>query len=185
LLIGQTPDISYGATLREKAAAVPGLQLQMYGKFSRHELPHLLRGVDCVVVPSLVPEAGPIVPREALGLGVPVLASKLGALPELIAEGENGYTFNPRTSGELAAIFRQLTCDETLLDHLRAGARRSPVVTLAAHAERVRAVYERAIQDFRSRCANSTSVSELEFLHKTLIEQEHGRQMTLTVGQRR
>jgi len=174
LVIGQSPDQAYRARLFRKAADVPGLKLQMYGKFSRQELPLLLRGVDCVVVPSLVPEAGPIVPREALGAGIPVVASRLGALPELIIDGENGLTFDPTHPAELAAILRRLASDPELLTRLRAGARRSAVVTTAGHAERVRAVYDSAVEEFRNRTLDRPGSLEFDLLHDALLERERG-----------
>ncbi len=70
LVLGQVLPLEevriYIRKLREQAASIPGLELRLYGTFRRDEIPFLLGDVDCVVVPSLVPEAGPQVPREAL-----------------------------------------------------------------------------------------------------------------------
>ena len=174
-MIGHAPDRAYAARLREKAAAIPGLNLQIFGKFSRTELPLLLGDVDCVVVPSLVPEAGPIAPREALACGVPVLASRLGALPELIREGENGFTFDSARPADLAAILRRLAHSSELLPRLREGARRSAVTSLADHATRVRAAYGTAIERFRNRPADSIPEQEFDFLHDALAQRERER----------
>jgi len=181
-VIGQTVDGEYAARLREKAAAVSGLNLQIYGKFSRSDLPLLLRGVDCVIVPSQVPEAGPIVPREALACGVPVVASRLGALPELITEGENGFTFDPDCPEQLAAIFRRLADEENLLPRLRAGARKSPVVTSAQHAKCVRDVYEGALGSCSKTLTQSLQAAELDFLYDALLERERHPRTTLAIG---
>ena len=121
-LAGHAPDEPhvrrYVAGLRRQAADVPGLRLEVHGTYEPHELPGLLADTDCVIVPSLVPETGGLVPREALALGVPVLVSRLGALPELVTEGENGFTFGilheRETTGvrlvtpEVEDAFRQL-----------------------------------------------------------------------------
>jgi glycosyltransferase involved in cell wall biosynthesis len=172
LVLGQSDPNKreYVAELRERAATIPGLQMRLYGSYQRAELPHLLRDVDCVVVPSLVPEAGPIVPREALARGVPIVAARLGALPELVAEGENGFTFEPTRPGELAAILRRLARDEGLLDRLRQGVRNTPVVTVAGHAEAVRAVYREAAEDilYKSSPCGADAL-ETRFLHEALI----------------
>jgi glycosyltransferase involved in cell wall biosynthesis len=177
LLIGHTHDRAYGAKLREKAAAIPGLQLQFYGSFSRNELPLLLGTADCVIVPSLAPEAGPIAPREALAAGVPVVASRRGALPELIVEGQNGLIFDAARPSELTEILRRISRDPELLPRLRAGARNSPVTTVAEHAQRVREVFQSAIEDFSRGSREAPDTTEFDFLQQALQEwgaMEHG-----------
>ncbi len=172
LLIGEMPEPSYAASLREKAAGIPGLKLQMYGRYSGSELRFLLRGTDCLIVLSLVPEAGPMVPREALESGIPVAVSNLGALPENIVESGNEFIFDPFQPAELAAILRRLANDVGLLPRLRAGAHRSTVTSTVTHAERIRAIHEEAVEDFRSRPEDRTGISEFEFLHHAIAERE-------------
>jgi glycosyltransferase involved in cell wall biosynthesis len=53
-----------------------------------------LRSYDLLVLPSLL-DGRPLVVMEALSLGVPVLASRVGALPELIDHGTNGWLCEP------------------------------------------------------------------------------------------
>ncbi|MFH1145732.1 MAG: glycosyltransferase family 4 protein [bacterium] len=43
------------------------------------------------VVPSLAPETFGLTVAESLSCGTPVMVNKIGALPELVREGENGY----------------------------------------------------------------------------------------------
>jgi glycosyltransferase involved in cell wall biosynthesis len=170
LVIGQTPNQHYVNELHEQAAKIPDLNFRFYGAFKQAEFPYLLSDVDCAVAPSLVPEAGPLVPREVLARGVPVLASRVGALPEIVADGENGLTFDPNRPAELAAILRRLLEDEDLLPHLRAGALRTPVVTVAEHTRAIRGVYQQAIEHLMAdptvRCPD---LSELGFLHEALV----------------
>ena len=138
--------------------------------FPRDEFPFLLGDRDFVVVPSLVPEAGPQVPREALAQGVPVLVSRLGALPETISEGDNGLAFDPRRPEELAALLRRVRQEEGLLSRLREGARRTPVVTVADHAAAVRAVYQEAgAAALREGAAPAADLAEANFLHEALV----------------
>src|SRR5262249_10272681 len=153
--------------LREQAATISGLKLCVYGEFKRAELPYLLDDVDCVIVPSLIPEAGPQVPREALAHGLPVIASRLGALPGLVAGGGNGFTFDPTRPGELAAILRRLARDEGLLGRLRQGARVTPVMTVSSHAGAVRAVYQEAAEDLLHQYSHFRADDvETRFLHE-------------------
>jgi glycosyltransferase involved in cell wall biosynthesis len=65
------------------------------------ELTPWLSSYDLLVLPSVV-DGRPVVVMEALSLGVPVLASRVGALPELIHEGTNGWLCAPLDIGQFA-----------------------------------------------------------------------------------
>jgi glycosyltransferase involved in cell wall biosynthesis len=115
----------YADEVRQAANAVDGLELRMYGAYERELLPALLAGVDLVVVPSVWRESFSIVGQEALACGVPVIASRIGALPEAIREGENGLLFAPGATSELAAILQAMDADRSRLESLRRGIRAS------------------------------------------------------------
>jgi glycosyltransferase involved in cell wall biosynthesis len=171
VVLGDIPYREYGRELREQAATVPGITFRLYGAYETAQLPCLLQDVDCVIAPSLVPETGGIVPREALAQGIPVLAARLGALPEIVAEGANGFTFDPSRPGELAAVLRRVARDEGLLSRLRQGARRTPVVTVADHAAAIRSVYQEAVgAALRDGGASDADLAEVGFLHKALLD---------------
>ena len=67
--------------------------IKFCGNVTRQEISKAFENADCVVVPSQWPETYNFVVREALSCGCLVVASHIGALPEAIIEGENGYTF--------------------------------------------------------------------------------------------
>jgi glycosyltransferase involved in cell wall biosynthesis len=115
----------YADEVRQAANTVGGLELRMYGAYERELLPALLEGVDLIVVPSVWRESFSIVVREALACGVPVIASRIGALPEAIREGENGLLFTPGAASELAAILQEVDADRSRLEVLRRGIRAS------------------------------------------------------------
>ena len=54
-----------------------------------------------VVVPSVWYENNPYNVLEAFGLGRPVIASRIGGLPELVRDGRTGWTFPPGNADEL------------------------------------------------------------------------------------
>jgi len=64
-----------------------------HGKVDRIELPKLFEQTSMTIVPSLCYENSPTVIFESLSFGVPVLASRVEGIAELIKEGENGITF--------------------------------------------------------------------------------------------
>ncbi len=66
---------------------------------------------DAVVVPSLCYENSPTVIYEALQAGVPVLASDIGGVGELVENGVNGYLFTPGSAKAfLQAVEKLKTC---------------------------------------------------------------------------
>src|SRR5437763_784578 len=88
-LFGTITQPYFGEMLAE-ADQLENVRLYAYGGFTPAELPILLGDVDAVLVPSLVWESYSIAAREALACGIPVIASRIGALPEAIRQGENG-----------------------------------------------------------------------------------------------
>ena len=67
---------------------------------------------DCIVVPSIWRENGPLVIHEAQQCGVPVITSAEGGMGELVKSGVNGLTFKHRDAQSLAeamenAIYQQ------------------------------------------------------------------------------
>jgi glycosyltransferase involved in cell wall biosynthesis len=84
-----------------------------------------------------------LVAREALAAGVPVIASALGALPEVVSDGENGLLVPPADAGALSAALERAAAD---LARLKAGARTSrPAPSLAEHVAELEQRYERAL----------------------------------------
>lgn len=74
--------------------------------------------IDCLVVPSLWPDSFPTVAFESCAAGVPVVASNIGGLPEIVKEGVNGILFNPGDTAQLAGILGRLAGDPSILEHL-------------------------------------------------------------------
>ena len=83
------------------------------GKLSLEEVKRRMKNCYCLVVPSLS-EGLPRVILEAQALGKPVIASKVGGIPELITDGRNGFLFKVGDSNELAEKLRTLLNNKEL-----------------------------------------------------------------------
>jgi glycosyltransferase involved in cell wall biosynthesis len=89
------------------------------GVVVRTEVPHeevmeAWRHAGIGFVPPLAPEGFGIVAVEAMRSGVPLVASRVGALPEIVADGVTGILIEPGNTTELRAAIRQLDEDSGL-----------------------------------------------------------------------
>jgi glycosyltransferase involved in cell wall biosynthesis len=74
----------------------------------RTDVPALLAGATVAVVPSLWEEAFGLAVVEAMAAGVPVVASRVGGIPELVDDGRTGLLVPPGDARALAAALRLL-----------------------------------------------------------------------------
>ena len=152
------------------ADKIDTVELHAYGSFDPSELPILLDDVDAVVIPSLVWESYSIVAREAMACGVPVIASRLGALPEAIRHGENGLLFEPDTPLDLAVVLQTIEQDRAQLDALRRGIRRTDWITVHQRIERLEAVLQGVLAREHSTHGSAPGFTELTILRDALLE---------------
>ncbi len=104
----------------------------------RNDLPDLMVASDVFVLPS-VAEAFGLVLVEALYLGVPVVATRVGGIPEIVDHGVDGILVPPADSTALAEALAELLLDPMSRARLagRVGPRSSSV-SLRAHGSRIR-----------------------------------------------
>lgn len=92
------------------------------GALPRSAMPEFWSAVDVAVVPSLYEPFG-LVALEALACGVPVIATAVGGLKDIVLDGECGLLVPPGDAGELGRALRLLLTNEPLRQRLAAGAR--------------------------------------------------------------
>ncbi|KUG02901.1 glycosyltransferase [hydrocarbon metagenome] len=81
--------------------------------YQSSDLPQIYRSAACFAIPAKM-ETQSIVTLEAMASGLPIVAARAGALPELVADGDNGFLFNPGDSEELAKKICRLLEDDNL-----------------------------------------------------------------------
>jgi glycosyltransferase involved in cell wall biosynthesis len=69
---------------------------------------------DVVVVPSTEPESFGLVAAEAMAVGLPVIASRTGALPEIVEEGRTGLLSEPGEADALLTAMKELVASPSL-----------------------------------------------------------------------
>ncbi|MCC6848923.1 MAG: glycosyltransferase [Deltaproteobacteria bacterium] len=129
--------------LRARAAAL-GLadRVRFLGRVE--DVAPLLAAADALVMPSRREGLG-VAALEAMAAGLPVVASRVGGLPEAVVDGETGLLVPPGDAAALAAALARLAADPALAGRLGAGgaARAAARFSMAAMAEGTLAVYRR------------------------------------------
>ncbi len=130
-------------TYTQELQAMASPAVRFAGSIPEPEKPRLLSGFDVLVVPSLGLESFGLAAREAMALGVPVLASRRGALTEAFEDGVCGGYFEAGDAAGLRAWVERL-CERPQI--VSEWARRLPAVkTMDAHAEEIEGVYEQVL----------------------------------------
>jgi glycosyltransferase involved in cell wall biosynthesis len=83
----------------------------------RWDTPDIYAACDMIVIASLRTEASPIVLREAFASGRPVIATRVGDIPEIIEDRQNGLLIEPGNSKTLAAAILEFVRDPNLAVH--------------------------------------------------------------------
>lgn len=94
----------------------------------------LLNSARCVLVPSLVAETSSLVAMEALACGTPVVARRVGALPEIVEHGVTGLLAD--SVDEMAGALDAIEDIDPERCHQAARARFTATRTAAAYFER-------------------------------------------------
>jgi glycosyltransferase involved in cell wall biosynthesis len=78
------------------------LAIEVLGRCPREEVFSLMRQASFLVFPAECYENFPMTIAEAFAYGLPVLASRLGAMAEIVEEGRTGLLFEPGNPNDLA-----------------------------------------------------------------------------------
>ena len=123
-----------------QSMAQQGRRIRFAGPLDYRHVGAALGELDYLVVPSLWHETFCLVIQEANALGVPAVASRLGALTERVQDGKTGRLFTPGSTSELRSILLTLIAHPELKDSYRANMRPTP--TMAQHASILVELYE-------------------------------------------
>lgn len=125
-LVGDGPDEAALRTQVMEAGLADAVHFE--GRKTRQEVIALLEATDVVVAPSVPSrdnrrEGIPVVLMEAMGAGVPVIASDLSGIPELVEHEVSGLLVPPGDVAAIAAALERLANDSTLRARLGQGGR--------------------------------------------------------------
>lgn len=89
---------------RYAEANLPGASVEVKGWVKHSEVERLYEAADILTLPSYA-EGLPMSVLEAIGKGLPVVATNVGGIPEAVIDGENGFIIRP---GDISALVEKL-----------------------------------------------------------------------------
>ena len=107
----------------EAIAREKNLRVQFFGAVGKSEVIKAMREAISIIVPSLWYEGFPMVVLESYACGTPVLASRIGSLDEVVAEGRTGLKFEAGNPDSIADVVQRFVSERGLQKSLRQGAR--------------------------------------------------------------
>jgi glycosyltransferase involved in cell wall biosynthesis len=124
--IGEGPDRDALAALIERHGL--GGRVRLVGRMTSDGVAAELAVADVLVAPSVPTRGGkregiPVVLMEAMATGLPVVASRLSGIPELVTDGVDGLLVQPGDAAALADALARLADDRPLRERLGAAGR--------------------------------------------------------------
>jgi glycosyltransferase involved in cell wall biosynthesis len=113
-----------------KEAAAHDRRIRLLGYIQGDAKTNAFRQADCLLLPSLWYENAPVVIVEAAAYGMGIIASRMGAIPEFIADGKNGLLFEPGNASALAGAMQRVITEDSLPERLAANSR--PLVEMSS-----------------------------------------------------
>jgi glycosyltransferase involved in cell wall biosynthesis len=77
-----------------------------------------LKDMDVFIIPSLYGEGLPMVLLESMSVGLPVIASNIDGIPEVVTHMQNGLLFNSNDHEALRSLIELMHADEKLMKKL-------------------------------------------------------------------
>ncbi len=158
ILSRQIPNLKaviVGAAPKEKYKEDIGLLIRRLGLSSMiqflpatHDVPNIMTGLDILVSATITPEAFGRVIIEAQASGVPVVATKVGGVVDIIEDAKTGLLCAPQNPKDMAEKILGLHKDRTLWARLAVEASRhvESYFNLGKMMDKTLAVYEEAIE---------------------------------------
>lgn len=136
---------AYAEELQNLAQAL-GIQNHLLFTGFRNDVPALIAACDAMLQVSIFEDPFPGVVLQGMAMEKPVLASRLGGIPEQIDEGVNGFLVDPHDSNGIAQRLVALWQDEPQRARLGQAARQAVYAKFKDDAAQVNAIYDEILK---------------------------------------
>jgi glycosyltransferase involved in cell wall biosynthesis len=111
-----------------------------HGPYKPAELSKIACEIDIAVLPTLVEDCAPLTLLELHAMRLPVIASRIGGIPDFITNGIDGYLYDPYDFQKLVAIIRSILEQPGLLVQMRKSLT-APTHTFANYLDHLEEIY--------------------------------------------
>jgi glycosyltransferase involved in cell wall biosynthesis len=134
-------------SLSQEIVGIAPKNVQFCGFLDRTQLEQFYKGTLCLVLPSRCYEMFGLVLLEAMVHGIPVIAPRLGGIPEIVEDGNTGFLFEPGNPVDLAKKMEVLWNDVNLAMQMGKKGRQKAIREHSQdiYYDRLIAVYEQAL----------------------------------------
>ena len=143
--------------LASKSATPDSAEIVFTGKLSPEALANEYKTANVFTLPAIVDSKGDteglgVVLIEAMELGLPIVASNVGGIPDVVIDGETGILVPEKDPEALANAYKRLASNPELISQLLAGSQKriNECFTWDGIIERQIAVYNRYHSHSRS-----------------------------------
>jgi glycosyltransferase involved in cell wall biosynthesis len=144
LLAGDGPE--HSAIAQEIGRRKLEKQIRFLG--SRADIPRLLQAADIFLLTS-ISEGIPLTVIEAMAAGLPVVATRVGGVPEIVQEGHTGFLAPAGDDEQLSAAIKRLVDNASLRQKMGAAGRSRAETTFAddRFVDSYQCLYEQMLND--------------------------------------
>ena len=114
-IVGKVADSGYANMLGGLADDL-GVSGEVKFAGEQSDLPERMRSADVLVVPA--GEVTPLVIMESMAVGTPVVAARMGSIPDVIEDGSSGMLVEPGSAEAMAAAIHRINSDAELAARL-------------------------------------------------------------------
>lgn len=121
--------------------------VEYLGPLPREKVVHLMQNATLLIFPSEWYEGFPMTVTEAFATGLPVIASRIGGITEIVKEGYSGWNFTPEEAQDLAHTVQKAWLENTELQRRGVMARKQyeDHYSLDKNYQMMMSIYETAI----------------------------------------
>jgi glycosyltransferase involved in cell wall biosynthesis len=153
-IIGDGPEWEY---LNKKVRNL-GLnkEILFLGKIEHKEVWKHISKAKIIIMPSICPESFGLVGIEAMSVSRPVIASRVGGIPEWLDDDKTGFLVDPGNVNQIAEKVIQLLSDRNLLEQMGKNAyKKAEQLSIEKHAHEIEKIYMELIEKYKTKEARN------------------------------